>query len=99
MAIGKQLSDLNTDGTALGQTTSDKIAFYGSTPIVQRSAAALSSTALSFFTTTGASFVANTSTTVSGLFGFNSGQTAALVDALSEIRSMLIAYGLHKGGA
>lgn len=36
MAIGKQLSDLNTDGTALGQTTTDKIAFYGYTPVVQR---------------------------------------------------------------
>lgn len=36
MAIGKQLSDLNTDGTALGQTVTDKIAFYGYTPVVQR---------------------------------------------------------------
>jgi hypothetical protein len=39
MAIGKQLSDLNPDGTAMGQTATDKIAFYGKTPVVQRAAA------------------------------------------------------------
>jgi hypothetical protein len=36
MAIGKQLSDANPDGTALGQSATDKVSFYGSTPIVQR---------------------------------------------------------------
>ena len=30
MAIGKQLSDGNPDGTALGQGTSDLISFHGS---------------------------------------------------------------------
>ena len=32
--------DTPSDGKALGHDTSDKIAFYGGTPIVQRSAAA-----------------------------------------------------------
>ena len=36
MAIGKQLSDANPDGTALGQSATDKISFYGSTPVTQR---------------------------------------------------------------
>lgn len=36
MAIGKQLSDANADGTALGQSATDKISFYGSTPVTQR---------------------------------------------------------------
>lgn len=40
MAIGKQLSDLNPDGSALGQSATDKISFYGATPIAQRSGAA-----------------------------------------------------------
>jgi hypothetical protein len=31
----KQLSDKNPDGTVLGQTTADKIAFYGVTPVAQ----------------------------------------------------------------
>lgn len=38
MAIGKQLSDANGDGTAMGQSATDKISFYGSTPVVQRAA-------------------------------------------------------------
>ena len=38
MAIGKQLSDLNPDGTGLGQSTSDKISFYGVPPVDQGAA-------------------------------------------------------------
>ncbi len=33
MAIGKQLSDNNPDGTALGQSASDTIGFYGKAPV------------------------------------------------------------------
>jgi predicted secreted protein len=40
MAIGKQLSDGNPDGTGLGQSVTDKISLYGVTPIAQRSGAA-----------------------------------------------------------
>ena len=40
MAVGKQLSDRNTDGTSLGQDVNDKVSLYGVTPIVQRSGAA-----------------------------------------------------------
>ena len=36
MAIGRQLSDNNSDGTAHGQSATDKISFYGATPIAQR---------------------------------------------------------------
>lgn len=37
MAIGKHLTDLNPDGSSIGQSTADKIGFYGlSTPIAQR---------------------------------------------------------------
>lgn len=32
MAV-KQLSDANADGTVLGQSSSDKIGFYGATPV------------------------------------------------------------------
>lgn len=94
----RQLSDGGPAGTVLGQSTTDLIAFHGSTPTSQRASATLSAT-VSLFATTGASFVANTSTTVSGVFGFNSGQIASLFDALTEIRAALVAYGLVKGGA
>lgn len=34
----KQLSDGGADGTTLGQSSTDKIAFYGATPVVKGSA-------------------------------------------------------------
>ncbi len=39
MAIGQQLSDNNSQGTALGQSATDLISFYGATPVAQRAAA------------------------------------------------------------
>jgi hypothetical protein len=93
-----QLSDKNDEGTVLGQSTSDLIAFHGDTPTSQRAAAILTATS-SLWALTGASYVANTSTTVSGLFGFNSTLASQLFDSLQEIRTMLVDYGLHKGGA
>lgn len=38
MAIGNQLSNANSQGTALGQSATDLISFYGATPVAQRSA-------------------------------------------------------------
>lgn len=38
MAIGKQLSNFNGAGTALGQSATDTISFYGATPVAQRAA-------------------------------------------------------------
>lgn len=41
MAVGKQLSDGNADGIGIGQSASDKLAFYGlATAISQRAGAA-----------------------------------------------------------
>lgn len=82
----------------IGQATSALVGFFGTTPISQRVSATLTATA-SLFATTGASYVAQTSATVSGVFGFTSVNVAALFDALQEIRATLVAYGLHKGGA
>lgn len=39
-AAAKQLSDANSQGTVMGQSTTDLIGFYGATPIAQRSLAA-----------------------------------------------------------
>jgi hypothetical protein len=97
MAV-RELTDKNPDGSRLGQSTDDLIAFHGSAPISQRASATLTATA-SLFALTGASFVANTTSTVSGLFGFNSTMAVQLIDAINEIRDALAAYGLHKGGA
>ncbi len=85
----RHLSDANDSGTILGQSTTDLIAFHGLTPISQRASATLSAT-LSNFAQTGQSLVVAAT--------FSAGY-AALVDAVTEIRACLVAYGLHKGGA
>lgn len=38
MAIAKQVSDGSPDGASFGQSATDKISFYGATPVVQRAA-------------------------------------------------------------
>jgi len=40
----RELSDLRTDGQRLGQSASDKLGFYGATPVVQRATATSHST-------------------------------------------------------
>lgn len=40
----QQLTDNNDDGSNIGQDTSDKIAFYGDTPIVQQTGNAVVTT-------------------------------------------------------
>lgn len=47
MAIGKQLSDMNPDGTALGQSATDLIGFYGKAPVAQRANSVQASSAIS----------------------------------------------------
>lgn len=81
------LSNYDADGTTLGQDTSDKISFYGVTPIVQRSGAAQAAV-----TTTAA-----TSTTP---YGFSSAaQADAIVTLVNELRAWAVAIGGIKGSA
>lgn len=83
----KQLSDANADGTVLGQSSTDKIAFHNATPAVMRSGAAQAAVA-----TTGA-----TNTTP---YGFTTAaQADAIVTLLNEIRAALVEKGLIKGSA
>jgi hypothetical protein len=53
MAIGKQLSDGNPDGTSLGQSSTDLISFYGETPIAQPGVTAIGTTTISQVATSG----------------------------------------------
>jgi hypothetical protein len=98
MAAGRQLSDGNTSGTSLGQTTTDTVSLFAVTPTSQPTSATLTATA-SLWATTGASYVAQTSATVSGVFGFTSGMVAQVFDSLQAVRTALVALGIHKGGA
>jgi hypothetical protein len=65
MAIGKQLSDGNPDGTSLGQGATDKVSLYNVTPVVQASLPAAVSTSTPVAGSTGFSF--GTSTQMTGL--------------------------------
>ena len=71
----RQLSDNNSQGTVLGQSGSDKIAFYGSTAVARTSllAAASMSTAVSS----------------TGAFGFgDAGTASSLVHMYNALRTM-----------
>ena len=80
----KQLSDGNPDGTVLGQSASDLIAFYNSTPVVQRSGSAQAA-------------VATTTPTNASPYGFSATQAQAIITLLNEIRATLVGVGLMKG--
>ncbi len=52
MVAVRDLTDKRTSGTRMGQATSDKIAFFGATPIVQPSALTITSLTTMTATTT-----------------------------------------------
>lgn len=77
----------NTAGMNVGGAVTDKLGFYGATPIVQRVGAAQTAVA-----TTGA-----TNTTP---YGFASAaQADAIVTLANELRAALVAVGIIKGAA
>lgn len=90
MAIGQQLSKGTPDGVCLGQSTSDKLGFFGlATPIVQPAAtnqAAPSNTLASTISATQWGFTTST-------------QLHSLVNVVIQMRSDLVALGLIKGSA
>lgn len=91
MAIGKHLSDLNPDGTSLGQSASDKISFYGLTPIVQPAATAQSSfasTAITDAPTTTITSVGSTSLTALDVTRINA--AFARIEEVRVVASALI---------
>lgn len=112
MTVGYQLSDLHPDGTSLGQSTTDKISFYGVTPVAQRASASQTNytvTAVTALATTTISQVAT-----SGKWAFANGTVAALYVArvkqmqvdieglgvlLNRMQDDLVALGLIKGAA
>lgn len=85
MAV-KQLSDGNSDGTSLGQNTSDKISFYGVSPVAQRAGAAQAA-------------VATTAATNASPYGYSEAQANAIVALVNEMRTVLVNAGLMKGAA
>lgn len=91
--------DGGPDGMQLGSGVSAKVAFHGSTVTSQRASSALSAGLSIFSGVTGASVVAATTATITGLVTFTTTQMANLWDAVAELRAMVTEKGLHKGGA
>lgn len=86
-APARQLSDNNSGGTGLGQSTTDTISFYGVTPVAQRAGAAQAA-------------VTTTASTSSTPVGYSTTtQADAIVTLVNEMRAALVAVGLIKGGA
>jgi len=76
----------NEDGWSFGKSTTDKIAFHGSTPSTQRSGSAQAA-------------VATTAATNTSPYGFSQTQADGIIALLNEIRATLVAKGLMKGAA
>lgn len=81
----KEVSDQGPDGTRMGTTSSDKIGFYGTTPIAQRTSSAMA--AQSFAATTAGFGFANAT-------AFDNFQSQ-----VQEITATLKALGLHGGSS
>jgi hypothetical protein len=100
MATYKYLSDRNSDGIILGHTTTDLIAFYGSTPISQQTGAAQAAVATTAITTAAITTTTNsygfaTTTQANDLMTI----VAANRTLLNEIRQCLIDLGFISGAA
>lgn len=95
----KQLSDGRSDGTLFGQSTTDKIGFYGlATPIVQPSGAAQAAVATSTITT------ASTTTSPAGYATTTqadaiAAQVVLIRTLVNQMRSDLVSLNLLKGSA
>ena len=81
----KQLSDARADGQVIGQSATDKIGFYGVTPVVQPTAAAQAAAGTTASTTTTPAGFATTT---------QANNTINLVDAM---RTALVNTGIMKG--
>ena len=93
MATIRQLSDGGPDGTKVGQSTTDKVGFYGVTPVVQQTYTQTAVTAIVTTTFTEAK---------TGIWGFSSSTVAAsyktrvnqLVVDVDKIHDRLVTLGL-----
>lgn len=98
MPIGKQLSDKNPDGTALGQSTSDLIGFYGVTPVAQ-----IAATAQGAITDASGGTAAATNGILTITGTYNSAILANAIATLAAqgnaMRAALVSLGLIKGSA
>ncbi len=95
MAV-ENLTKANPDGTNFGQSTTDKIGFYGlATPIVQPADTSQSAVSTAAITTVVATVVTSTvwATAINDLIS----RQAAIITLLNRARTDLVALNLIKG--
>ncbi|HEX5320433.1 MAG TPA: hypothetical protein VFW46_14820 [Stellaceae bacterium] len=81
----RQLSNGSADGNVLGQSETDLIAFYGATPVAQRSGSAQAA-------------VTTTTATTTSPWGFaTSAQANAVITLVNELRATLVQNGMIAG--
>ena len=81
-----QLSKGNPEGTVLGQSATDKVAFFGAAAIVQRAGAVQA-----------AAPAGGTGTAAGGYD--TAGNRDSLINLVNEMRLVLVNHGLMKGAA
>lgn len=96
MAVGKYIGDGNPDGCSLGGATTEKISFYGVTPVTQPTSASQAAVTTSVVTT------AATTTTPWGFATSTQANDLATIVAntrtlANQVRSELVTLGLIKG--
>jgi hypothetical protein len=96
MAAIKQLSDGNPSGTQLGQSATDLVGFYGTTPVVQPTAAAQAA-----ITDASGGTAAPTNGVVTITATYNStiiaNALATVIAQTNAIRTALVNTGIMKG--
>lgn len=81
MATIKQLSDGGPDGLKVGQSATDKVGFYGTTPVVQQTSQAAVSTSVAIAISSG--------------YGFSTqAQADAIVTLVNALRLAMVNNGL-----
>jgi hypothetical protein len=90
MAV-KQLSDGNTDGTTLGQSSTDLVGFYGATPVARPSVPAAITDASG-----GTGAVTNGILTITGTYNSTilANAIATLAASVNSIRAALVTVGI-----
>ncbi len=87
----KQLSDGGPDGSRLGQSSTDKVAFYGATPVVRPSVPAAITDASG-----GTGAVTNGILTLTGTYNSTilANAIATLAASVNSIRAALVSVGI-----
>lgn len=81
MANIRDLTDARTDGTNLGQSSTDLVGFWGVAPVAQPAASV-------------APAVATTAAVSTGHYGFTAAQANAIVALVNRLRAMGVTAGL-----